>query len=449
MQEHNLKDFTSGAILPQLWSLSWPTMMTIFFYTLYNVVDTFWVSKLSTTSIAAVSISQITLFVMLALSMGISVGSSVVMSMHIGAKEKTEASRVLAQGFILATIAGVFFTVLALVFREPFLIASGAIGDIYAPALEYFTIAAAGSILSFYLINIMFAFNSEGDTFTLTKLFALSTAVNVILDPILIFGKFGFPELGIAGAAYATLISQFVFIVLAMRILSSSSRSVHFSFSNLSIQKDSVLRVLKIGFPASLTQVLNPVGLAILILMVSLTYGEAGATAFSLIFRLEFFAYLPAIGFGLGAMSMIGQNTGAGNTHRSLEIFKAANYYGGIASGILGVLLIIFGSIILKIFTDDPLVTEYALSYIYIVALSYAGISITMIVASVFQSMGKSWPGFWLTFIKFFVIAIPLTYFITQMTTLPIWYVWIVISASNIFIAIISYIWNLKVLKRV
>ena len=73
--------------------------------------------------------------------------------------------------------------------------ASGAIGDIYEPALAYFTISAAGSLLTFYLINIMFAFNSEGDTFTLTKLFAVSTLVNIVLDPILIFGKFGFPAL--------------------------------------------------------------------------------------------------------------------------------------------------------------------------------------------------------------------------------------------------------------
>ncbi|MBP9761257.1 MAG: hypothetical protein KBD15_03405, partial [Candidatus Magasanikbacteria bacterium] len=95
MSEHNVKDLTTGSIPKQLWSLAWPMMLSMFFYTLYGIVDTFWVSKLSTEAIAAVSISQVTLFVMVALSMGIAVGSSVMMAMSIGAKNKPEAERLL------------------------------------------------------------------------------------------------------------------------------------------------------------------------------------------------------------------------------------------------------------------------------------------------------------------------------------------------------------------
>ncbi|HEY5714692.1 MAG TPA: MATE family efflux transporter, partial [Candidatus Gracilibacteria bacterium] len=305
MSHSGTKDLTKGAIIPQLWSLSWPMMLSMFFYTLYGIVDTFWVSKLSTDAIAAVSISQVTLFVMVALGMGIAVGSSVVMGMHIGAKQKQEAERVLGQSFVLATIMGVFFTGLSLLFREQFLAASGAVGDIYEPALAYFTVTSGGALLFFCLMNIMFAFNSEGDTFTLTKMFAFSTLINVILDPLLIFGKAGFPQVGIAGAAYATLISQLVFIILGVYVLSRPKRGIRFSFKNISFQWPSVRRILKIGIPASLTQVINPIGLVSLILIVSQTFLEPGATAFGLVFRLEFFAYLPAIGFGMGAMAII------------------------------------------------------------------------------------------------------------------------------------------------
>ena len=231
--EHNVKDLTVGNIPKQLWSLAWPMMLSMFFYTLYSIVDTFWVSKLSTEAIAAVSISQITLYVMIALSMGIAVGSGVVMAMSIGAKNKPEAERILGQSFVLAAISGLFFTVVSLIFKKQLLIASGAGGDIFAPALEYFTVTSAGSILFFFLMNVMFAFNSEGDTFTLTKLFAVSTLVNVVLDPIMIFGRWGFPALGISGAAYATLISQVVFLVLGIVVLSGKKRNIRFSFKNL------------------------------------------------------------------------------------------------------------------------------------------------------------------------------------------------------------------------
>lgn len=103
------QDLTQGPIRQQLWSLAWPMMLSVFFYTLYNLVDAYWVSKLSAESIAAVSISQITLYVMISLGFGITVGSGVIMAMHIGAKDKNEAERVLGQSFVLAAIAGVFF----------------------------------------------------------------------------------------------------------------------------------------------------------------------------------------------------------------------------------------------------------------------------------------------------------------------------------------------------
>lgn len=111
-------DLTKGEIRKQLWSLAWPMMLSVFFYTLYNLVDTYWVSKLSADAIAAVSISQITLFVMIALGFGITIGSGVIMSMRIGAGDKNGAERVLGQSFVLAVIAGLFFTCISLIFRK-------------------------------------------------------------------------------------------------------------------------------------------------------------------------------------------------------------------------------------------------------------------------------------------------------------------------------------------
>lgn len=262
------QDLTQGNIRKELWSLAWPMMLSVFFYTLYNLVDAYWVSKLSANAIAAVSISQITLFVMISLGFGISVGSGVIMAMHIGAKNIKEAERILGQSFVLSAMMGVFFTIVALVFRNQLLTVSGASGSIFAPALEYYTVIAGGSILMFIMFSIMFAFNSQGDTHTLTKLFAISTLVNVVLDPLLIFGwgsaGWRIPALGITGAAYATLISQLVLIVLAIRSLMNAKRHIRFHFSNLIFNWQSVKKVLDIGFPASLTQVIFPIGIAIL-----------------------------------------------------------------------------------------------------------------------------------------------------------------------------------------
>jgi putative MATE family efflux protein len=435
------QDLTRGNIRAQLWSLAWPMMLSVFFYTLYNIVDAYWVSKLSPESIAAVSISQITLFLMISLGFGITMGSGVIMSMDIGAKNKPEAERVLGQSFVLTAIAGVFFTIVSLFFREQLLTVSGAEGAIFEPALSYFTVTAGGSLLFFILVTIMFAFNAQGDTFTLTKLFALSTLVNVILDPILIFGWLGMPAMGIAGAAISTVVSQAVFIVIALRSLSSPKRSIQFHFRNLSFRWVSVKQVLKIGIPAALTQIINPIGLAALTLISSRAFQEPGAIAFSLGFRIEFFAYLPAVGYGFGAMAMIGQNIGARNLDRAKQVLRMALTYGAGFAFFMGILAALFAPQIIRIFTDDPTVTSYSLLYFRTVALSYGFLAAMMIEANAFQAIGKSWPGFWILFLRFIVISIPLSYVLTLVLDFPIVAVWGALVLGNVIASVVGYLW--------
>ena len=448
MSEHNVKDLTTGSIPKHLWSLAWPMMLSMFFYTLYGIVDTFWVSKLSTEAIAAVSISQVTLFVMIALSMGIAVGSSVMMAMSIGAKNKPEAERLLGQSFVIASLLAVFFTTISLIFRNQLLTASGASGAIFAPALEYFTISAAGSILFFFLMNVMFAFNSEGDTFTLTKMFALSTLVNVVLDPIMIFGKFGFPALGVGGAAYATLISQAVFLAVGFWVLSRPKRNVRLTMKNISFKWNSVKQILKIGIPASITQVINPLGMAVLIFITSQGFLEAGAVAFSLVFRVEFFAFLPAGGFGFAAMAMIGQSLGAGNKERAQQVFQKALRYGFLTAFGFGILAMLFGKYIIGIFTTDPQVMQYALWYLWIIAGTYGFMAAAMIEASVFQAMGRSWPGFWIMVVKFLAISIPLSIIGVFVFDLGIWSIWGAIAAGNVISSVFGYWWSQRGIKQ-
>lgn len=442
------QDLTKGDIRKQLWSLAWPMMLSVFFYTLYNVVDAFWVSKISPEAIAAVSISQITLFLMASLSMGITIGSGVLMAMEIGAKKIKEAERILGQSFVLAAIAGVIFTAISLIFKNELLVASGAAGAIFAPALEYFTISAAGSVLFFILITIMFAFNSQGDTLTLTKLFAISTGVNVILDPLLIFGGYGVPASGISGAAYATLISQAVFIILAIRSLMGKHRIIKFHFSNLTLNLESVKKVLVIGVPASLTQVINPIGIAALTFITALGFKEAGAIAFSLGFRIEFFAFLPAIGFGFAAMAMIGQNIGAGNKQRAKEVFDKALKYSFSAATAIGVLAAVFAGYLIAVFTTDPRVMEYALWYTWTVALTYGFLAAAMVEANAFQAIGRSWPGFWIFFLRYLAISLPLSYIATQVLGFGILGVWLSLVAGNIISAAVGYFWIRKNLEK-
>lgn len=441
------QDLTKGHIGKLLWSLAWPMMLSMFFHSLYNLVDAFWVAKISPAAIAAVSISQIVLFAMISLAMGVSVGTAVLVGQNIGGGKKDEAERVLGQGFLLTIISAAIFTFFILIFRDQLLVLSGAVGDIIPLALPYFTIVTIGSVLMFLMMTTAIAFNAQGDNFTTTKLFALSTVVNIVLDPLLIFGYGVFPELGIAGAAYATLISQAVFLILALRILMGPKMMVPLKFSNLNVRWQSVKQVINIGLPASLNQVLNPVGFSILMFIVSAAFLEAGAAAFSIGFRIEFFAFIPAIGFGFGAMSMIGQNVGANKHERVNEVLKLSIYYGSGAALICSLLSLIFAPYIVGVFTTDPQVTAYALLYFHIVPIGYVFFAVAFIEANAFQGIGRSWPGFWITLLRI-GIAIFIAAIATKVLMLPIWSVWISIVIGSVIASVVGLIWLRHTLNR-
>ncbi len=438
---------TSGPISKQLWSLAWPMMLSVFFHSLYNIVDAFWVSKLSASAIAAVSISQIVLFVMMSLAMGVSVGTAVLVGQNIGAENKLEAQKVLAQGFLLIIIAALFFTGIVLSLKEQLLILSGAVGDIFPLAVPYFTIVTTGSILSFLMMKTSITFNAQGDNFTATKLFAVSTIVNIVLDPLFIFGYAGLPKLGIAGAAYATLISQLVFLFLAIPIIMKPTMMVPLNLKFLRIRWNSVKQVIDIGFPASLNQVLNPLGFAALMYLVSESFLEPGAAAFSIGFRIEFFAFIPAIGFGFGAMSMIGQNIGAKRLDRVNEILKKSVIYGGGAAFIFTLLALVFASQIINIFTKDPEVVDYTLLYFRIVPIGYIFFAIAFIEANIFQGIGRSWPGFWITLARV-TISIIIAFLSLKLFNLSISSVWIAIVIGSVVSSIFGYAWVRKAIEN-
>ena len=442
------KDLTQGSIIKTLWSLAWPMMLTMFFYNLYNLVDTYWVSSISEEAFTAVGVSQITLIVMISLGFGITAGSGVIMAMNIGAKNKPEAERVLGQSFVLSAMLAVLFTAVALIFCDQILLNSGAAGDIFDPAKEYFIIVSSGSILLFLMMSVMFAFMSQGDTTTLTKLFAVSIGINVILDPLFINGYGPIEAMGISGAAYATLVSQAVFLFISIRLLMKPKMNIRFQFKNLTFRLDSVKQVLKIGFPAALTQVIFPIGLLLFANMVLEGFGEQGSAAFALGLRIEFFAYLPASGFGFAAMAMIGQSMGAGNLERARKTFLKAARIAFLSAAGIGLVTAFFANGIVQVFTDSETVATYFRSYVWIVGLSYGFLAAMMVQASAFQSFNKSWPGFWIYLLRVAVISVPLCYVLVFVFDLDIWSMWIAMVAGNVISAIVGQIWINSKIKQ-
>ena len=400
------RNLTTGSIPALSWSLAWPVMLSIFFQTLYQLVDAFWVSRVSANAIAAVTVSQITLFVMVSLTIGITVGSGVVMAMSIGRRDLDEAERVLGQSFVLNLIAAAIFTTLCLTLRRQLLTLTGAAGDILPLAVDYFTIVAGGSVLMFVFFAVIFGFNSQGDNTTVTWLFAISTTINAALDPLLIFGGFGIPAFGVRGAAIATVISQVLLVTAGITLLHQRNMLVNFRFRNLVFRLQSVRQVLAIGFPAALTNLLNPAALAALNAVVALAFLEAGVTGLAIGLRIEFFSFLPAIGFGVAALALIGQNLGGQRPDRAHAAFRTGLLFGFVLGSLVGVGALVMRGVIVGAFApDDAEVAGYTLSYLATVPLTYGVVAALFVVVSSLQALGKSWRGFAISAIRVAILV--------------------------------------------
>lgn len=434
------RDLTEGSLLSNIWALAWPVMLSMFFQTLYNAVDAYWVGKLSPEAMAAVSISQVTLFVMLSLSIGITVGSGVLMAMAIGRKDIAEAERILGQSFVLSGIIGAFFTMISLVFRHQLLAASGAAGAIMTPALQYFTITSGASILMFLMFSVFFAFNSQGDNKTVTLLFSVSTVVNAVLNPALIFGWGPLPAMGIRGSALATVFAQLMVLVAALIILRKANMLVGFRLSRLGFRWSSVKQVLDIGLPAALTNVVGPLSLAALTAILSSRFHEAGAISFSIGFRVEFFAYLPAVGFGVSALALLGQNAGARRFDRVRSAYRLSLALAFGAATLLGLLAALLRRPIIGLFTADPLVTGYSEAYFLTVPFSYGLFAMVFVEINSLQGIGRSWTGFLLSLARI-GIAIPAAYLLLQVLRLPLFAGWLPIVAANALMAALGLRW--------
>lgn len=399
------RNLTTGSIPALSWSLAWPVMLSIFFQTLYQLVDAFWVSRVSANAIAAVTVSQITLFVMVSLTIGITVGSGVVMAMSIGRRDLDEAERVLGQSFVLNLIAAAVFTTLCLSLRRQLLTLTGAAGDILPLAVDYFTVVSGGSVLMFVFFAVIFGFNSQGDNTTVTWLFAISTTINAALDPLLIFGGFGIPAFGVRGAAIATVISQTLLVTAGITLLHRRNMLVNFRFRNLVFRVRSVRQVLAIGFPAALTNLLNPAALAALNAVVALAFLEAGVTGLAIGLRIEFFSFLPAIGFAVAALALIGQNLGGQRPDRARAAYRTGLLFSFVLGTLVGVAALAMRGVIVGAFAADAEVAGYSRSYLATVPLTYGVVAALFVVVSSLQALGKSWRGFAVSVIRVAILV--------------------------------------------
>ena len=385
-------DLTTGSIPKLLLKLAGPIVFSMLMFTLYLMVDLYFVGRLGPDAVAAVSISGNAFFVILGLSFILGIGGMALIAQAFGKRDYEEAATIYKQSLILSTVVGIVATLVGLVIASPYIGFFGGVGQSLEWGIEYFRIFSISFFFVLLLHVIGSCYRGMGDTRTPMIIMVLSTVLNIILDPLLIFGLLGFPRLGVRGAAIASLLSQLVSVGIYVYLI--FIRGQHLKIKgpwrlDLSIIK----RSLSIGLPAGLTYFLLALNMLITYRVVSV-FGTPALASIGIGFRILQAIYMPVIAITSAMAAIVGQNFGAGKQSRITRTLWTG---WAISSGvmILGTILCwISPSFLIGIFINDKEVIHYGVIYLTIMSLGNVFVGTIMTMSAVFQGFGKTYPSF-------------------------------------------------------
>ncbi|AOY75303.1 MATE family efflux transporter [Clostridium formicaceticum] len=440
-------DLLEGKIGKTFILLAIPILMAMLMQTFFNIVDTYFVSRLGTDAIAAMGLTFPIFMLSISLGSGVSIGISSLIARNIGAGEREKSFLAAANGLLLAVAMGLFFFVFGITIVNPMLRFIGAEGEVFRMAKIYIMIIAMTMPIKFLLAAIDGIFRGEGKTQLSMVALISSSVVNIILDPLLIFGIGPFPRLEVAGAAIATAIAWTVGVSIGILFILKNKSSIILKSYHFRWKWEYIRNVLAVGLPSSVAQG------AIAFTMVfinkfAMDFSQEAVAAYALGFRIDSITILPGVAFGGATIAMLGQNFGAKNYYRVEGIFRKATVYAVVVMGGLAVLVWIFPKPLLMIFLEDSgdgisEVLRQGTSYLRIMALSYIFIGMGMVSNASFQAIGRGIPTFITTAIRFFILAIPLSYTLAYLFKLETIGIWLGLSISNIFFGFVSRYWFL------
>lgn len=419
-----------GKIKTSLLRLAWPLLVGAFLHDLFNLVDLFFIGQLGSEALAALSLAGVIIAIIIMVALGISTGATALIAHYIGRRDYEKADSVLVQAVILSFICGFFMLLAGIFWVEPILRIMGATKEIMPYAAQYLQITFIFSVFIF----LFFAFNQSlrgsGDTITPLKALVLANVLNIILDPLFIFGIGFFPRLEVAGSALATVISRFIGLLFLIRHFTCGYSSLHIKKSTIKVNILLLVRMVKIGFFSSLEVLSRQISLLFL-LKISSFFGIGALAAYGVVVRLKLFVIMFGLAIGIAAGILVGQSMGSNKPQRAQGSgWQAVKYYQMIVIPI-ALVFFIFSPQIISVFSRDPEVITLATIFLRYVSLSMPFLTPALVLGKAISGAGDTVAPAIFTGIFQLFLRIPLAYLLAKTLGLGVVGVYLAISASD------------------
>ncbi len=435
------QDFTSIPIERAIILLAVPMVLEMCMESLFGIVDVFWVARLGSDAITTVGLTETGgLTVLFAIALGLSMGATAMVARRIGEKDEKAAAVVAVQAIGIGVIVSTITGVLGFVFAPNLLSAMGASAAVIESGSGYARIILGGSVTIFQLFLINAVFRGAGDASVAMRSLWIANAVNIVLNPFLIFGLGPFPRLGVVGSAVGTTIGRGIGVLYQLWILSSGRSRIRIRWSDVRIDVGIIIRVLRLSVGAMVQYMIQMTSWIGVVRIIS-TFGTAAVAANTLAIRIIIFAILPSWGMCNAAATLVGQNLGAGRPDRAEKSVWRTGFYNMLFLGAVGLVFITFAEPIIGLFHPDASVFPLAVTGLRYLSYGYISYAYGMVVSQAFNGAGDTITPTILNLICFWFCQIPLAYFLAITSGLGPKGVFLAIVAADSLLAVLGIFW--------
>ena len=409
----NEYDFTKGSIGRAILLLSVPMVLEMSMESIFAVVDIFFVSRLGPEAIATVGLTESMLTIIYAIAIGLSMATTAIISRRIGEKNKEQAAISAVQAILVGIVISLPISILGIYYSEELLLLMGASQEIIQNYSGYTTVMLASNSVIMLLFIINAVFRGAGDAAISMRVLWTANILNIILDPLLIFGIGPFPELGVMGAAVATTIGRGLGVLYQFYLLSQKDNRISIASEHLRIDLPILNRLFRLSI-GGIGQYLIATSSWIGLVRIIAEFGSEALAGYTIAIRIIIFSLLPSWGMSNAAATLVGQNLGAEKPDRAEKSVWITAVFNMVILMLIGVLLYIFASDLIRLFSDQEEVISIGTQCLRVICFGYFFYSWGMIMVQAFNGSGDTITPTLLNFICFWIVEIPIAYYLAM-----------------------------------
>ena len=404
-------DHTSGSIRRAIVLLAIPMMLEMAMESIFALVDTFFVGRIGTEALTTVGLTEVMMTLIYGIALGLSLAPMALIARFIGEKDTALASRAAGQSIVLALLISVLIAVPGFLYADDLLALMGASADVIAHGVGYTKIMFAGNGIIMLLFLLNGVFRGAGEAATAMRVLWIANGINIVLDPIFIFGLGPIPAFGVEGAAIATTIGRGLGVTYQLYILFSGKSLVRIAGSRWRVDLNMQVRIARIAASGAFQYLIGSASWIFLARVIA-SFGEAAVAGYTVSIRLILFTLLPAWGLSNAAATFVGQNLGAKRADRAEQ---GVWWTLGITCAYLGILSLGYYTLagpLVQSFTDDPEAIAFGVDALRVFATGYIFFGLGLIPVQAFNGAGDTLTPTLLNFVCFWLLEIPLSYYL-------------------------------------